>query len=98
MSYVSSVRGGEPVTQIHQVAFAISRKFGNAVERNRARRRLRASFAGLISARSDNPPPFGLYLLLPSRSVLTMPHRDLVRLLQECFDQLETADLMQQVT
>ena len=98
MSYVSSVQGREPGAQTHQVAFAISTKFGNAVERNRARRRLRAAFAGLVSAQSDNPPPFGLYLLLPSRSVLTLPHRDVVRLLQECFDRLETADLAKQPT
>ncbi len=98
MSYVSSIPGGQSGAQTHQVAFAISTKFGNAVERNRARRRLRAAFAGLISTQSDNPPPFGLYLLLPSRGVLTMPHRDVVRLLQECFDRLETAAPTKQIT
>lgn len=98
MSFVPSVRDGEPVAQTHQVAFAISRKFGNAVERNRARRRLRAAFSGLVSVPGENPPPFGLYLLLPSRSVLTIPHRDVVRLLQECFDRLETADFSKKPT
>ena len=56
------------------VAFAFGRKFGNAVERNRARRRLRAAFA---QAWHDHPSPAGAYLIGGNRSVL---ERDFERL------------------
>jgi ribonuclease P protein component len=51
------------------VAYAIGRRFGTAVERNRARRRLRAAVAldeALLL-------PGGVYLLAAERSVMTTP-------------------------
>jgi len=51
------------------VAFAIGRRFGTAVERNRARRRLRAAIAmdeALLL-------PGGTYLLAAERAVMTVP-------------------------
>jgi ribonuclease P protein component len=51
------------------VAYAIGRRFGTAVERNRARRRLRAAVAldeALLL-------PGGAYLLAADRTVLTIP-------------------------
>jgi len=51
------------------VAYAIGRRFGTAVERNRARRRLRAAIAldeALLL-------PGGTYLLAADRSVMTIP-------------------------
>jgi ribonuclease P protein component len=51
------------------VAYAIGRRFGTAVERNRARRRLRAAIAldeALLL-------PGGAYLLAAERSVMTLP-------------------------
>jgi ribonuclease P protein component len=51
------------------VAYAIGRRFGTAVERNRARRRLRAAIAldeALLLAG-------GAYLVAADRSVMTVP-------------------------
>jgi ribonuclease P protein component len=51
------------------VAYAIGRRFGTAVERNRARRRLRAAVAldqALLL-------PGGAYLLAADRDVMTVP-------------------------
>jgi ribonuclease P protein component len=56
-----------------RVAFAIGRRFGTAVERNRARRRLRAAIA------LDAPLllPGGAYLFAAERAVMTMPYTTL---------------------
>jgi len=51
------------------VAYALGRRFGTAVERNRARRRLRAAVAldeALLL-------PGGAYLLAADRTVMTLP-------------------------
>jgi ribonuclease P protein component len=51
------------------VAYAIGRRFGNAVERNRARRRLRAA----IALDAALLLPGGAYLVAADRSVMTLP-------------------------
>jgi ribonuclease P protein component len=51
------------------VAYAIGRRFGTAVERNRARRRLRAA----ISLDQALLLPGGAYLVAAERSVMTIP-------------------------
>jgi ribonuclease P protein component len=50
------------------VAYAVGRRFGNAVERNRARRRLRAA----VASESDELRAGGLYLFSAERSVMTL--------------------------
>ena len=52
-----------------RVAYAIGRRFGTAVERNRARRRLRAA----IALDAALLLPGGAYLVAAERSVMTLP-------------------------
>lgn len=61
------------------VAFAISRKFGPAVQRNRARRRLRAA----VRHDAVTVAP-GVYLFSCQREVLTMPFTSLLQNVQRC--------------
>jgi ribonuclease P protein component len=56
-----------------QLAYAIGRRHGNAVHRNRLRRRLRSAVREV--ARDVVP---GSYLLRPTPAVATMPFDDLV--------------------
>ena len=67
------------------VAFAFGRKFGNAVQRNRARRRLRAAFADAWNP-ATHPP--GAYLIAGSRSVLTDEYPSLVDDVRQCLERL----------
>ena len=67
------------------IAFAFGRKFGSAVERNRARRRLRAAFE---RAWDPEVGPLGAYLLTGRRSVLEAEFDRLVAALRSCFAQL----------
>jgi len=68
----------------HKVAFVASRKVGNAVERNRAKRVMRAAFAALDSPRSPIP---GWLVLVARREILRFKSTDvyaqLLRLLDE---------------
>jgi ribonuclease P protein component len=56
-----------------RVAYAIGRRAGSAVDRNRIRRRLRAAVAG----RSDDLLPGGAYLFAAEPSVLTLGFAEL---------------------
>lgn len=67
------------------VAFAFGRKFGNAVERNRARRRLRAAF---VESWDPTVGPPGAYLLSGNRSVLSAEFDRLVTGVKQCLAQL----------
>jgi len=79
-------------TAAPQVAFAIGRSFGTAVERNRGRRRLRAAF---LDAWRDAPADGraqlqGAFLLTGGRRLLTDPYRQLVADVGRCLDELST--------
>ncbi|MEM7324392.1 MAG: ribonuclease P protein component [Actinomycetota bacterium] len=72
-------------TPAPQVAFALGRSFGNAVERNRGRRRLRAAFIEAFSAGGHAP---GAYLLTGNRGLLTDRYDVLVADVGRCLDKL----------
>jgi ribonuclease P protein component len=57
----------------HKVAFVASRKVGNAVERNRAKRVMRAAFAALDSPRTPIP---GWLVLVARREILRFKSTD----------------------
>jgi len=73
----------DPSVQPPQVAFAFGRALGSAVQRNRARRRLRAIFA----ARSDALAP-GLYLVGGGASLVGLPSSRLDGLVGEAISKL----------
>jgi ribonuclease P protein component len=61
-----------------RVAFAINRKVGNAVVRNKVRRRLRAILGELDrEAAADGGLPGGTYLLTVRPEVTSLSYRDL---------------------
>jgi ribonuclease P protein component len=68
LRYVSSEAGQPP-----RVAYAVARKVGSAVDRNRIRRRLRAA----VSDRAAEFDAGGAYLLEADRTVLTTGFADL---------------------
>ena len=75
MTYVDD---GDPTTR---VAYAIPRRVGTAVERNRIRRRLRAVLA-------DQPLAPGAHLVSADQSVLTLTHHELVEQVEDVLDAL----------
>lgn len=89
LSYAPSIRAALP-SPTYQLAFAINRKFGSAVERNRARRRLRAGFHGLAKGQSSSTVTPGMYLIVPNRRVLVMPFDELLGDLQGCLERLSS--------
>ncbi len=70
-----------------QVAFAIGRSFGNAVERNRGRRRLRAAFIEALG-RTEVERMQGAFLLTGSRGLLTNDFSRLVDAVEACLKKL----------
>lgn len=60
-----------------RIAYALSRRVGNAVVRNRVRRRLRSVFAEL-DAVDGRVFPCGTYLVSASAEAAVMPYADLM--------------------
>jgi ribonuclease P protein component len=75
MTYVDD---GEPTAR---VAYAIPRRVGTAVERNRIRRRLRAVFA-------DQALAPGAHLVTADQPVLALTHAQLVAQVEDVLDAL----------
>jgi RNase P protein component len=73
-----------PVPTVHpQLAFGLGRRFGTAVERNRARRRLRAAFATVVGS-PGQAVPSGAYLVTADRSAIDAPFGSLVQAVGRC--------------
>lgn len=72
VSYVATLNGA--AIDDAEIGFVIGRQFGTAVDRNRARRRLRAALREIDAQRSL---AHGAYLFRPNRRVLTAPFDDL---------------------
>lgn len=70
------IPGGSLLT----VGYTASKKMGNAVERNRARRRLRAAVDAVV--KTSPPLPSGRVVLIARRSLLTVPFRQIIITLQ----------------
>jgi ribonuclease P protein component len=62
-----------------QLAFALGRKVGNAVQRNRLRRRLRHVFTELVS---QGRVPAGVYLVTASPDAVECSFEELRRFVQ----------------
>jgi hypothetical protein len=84
-------------TRCPQVALAFGRRFGNAVERNRGRRRTRAAFRAAWAARADrvDGPLAGAYLISGSRQVLVEPFTSLVTSIDRCLGELVGHELVE---
>ena len=68
-----------------EVAFAISRRAGSAVRRNRCRRRLRAAFAELDR---QGRLPHGAYMISVTAAIVDAPHAELLAGLGDVVAQL----------
>ncbi|MGZ4693613.1 MAG: ribonuclease P protein component [Acidimicrobiales bacterium] len=72
-----------------RVAFAITRRFGPATDRNRIRRRLRAAIRE-IAGRTPSPVAPGAYLLTVRPEALTRTFVQLTQDLEQAFDRLSS--------
>lgn len=70
-----------------RIAYALSRRVGNAVVRNRIRRRLRSVFAELDAAGDRTILP-GTYLVSASAEAAVMPYEDLMATVKTLLNEL----------
>ena len=71
-----------------RVGFTVSRKVGNAVRRNRARRRLRAAAERVLGERAR---PGRDYVLIGRRGTIARPFEALVRDLESALERADAA-------
>lgn len=91
LTYVAAVRQQHSavtaVIRDQRLVFAIGRHVGNAVARNRCRRRVRAAFTVVLR---DQSLPNGGYLFRPTAKIATMPFTEVVELVASLGDQLNS--------
>ena len=96
LTYLDQAATDTPMESTPQVAYALGRRFGSAVERNRARRRLRDAFAqSWVDHLQSTAPTLrldGAFLLSGHRGLLTAPFGRLVHDVSSCLARL-TADV-----
>ena len=71
-----------------RVGFTVSRKVGNAVARNRARRRLRAAAEHVLAENAERGRD---YVLIGRRQTVSRPFADLVRDLEKALRRTDVA-------
>ncbi len=104
LTYLHKSAADAPLESTPQVAYALGRGFGTAVERNRARRRLRDAFAQSWLDHTTTTPPTlrldGAFLLSGHRRLLSAPFDQLVDDVSTCLSRLAaiTADRTREST
>jgi ribonuclease P protein component len=76
-----------------RVGFTVSRQVGNAVERNRVRRRLREVVRVSASAGAGRLRPGHDYVLIGRRAALAVPFADLIRELGNALSRIHAAEV-----
>lgn len=74
-----------PANEIHKVGFTATKKIGNAVKRNRAKRRLRALFREFSPSLKD-----GTYIFVAKQAINEATHQQLINDFQKILKRLNT--------
>jgi len=74
-----------PASDIRKVGFTATKKIGNAVKRNRAKRRLRALFREFSPSLKN-----GTYIFVAKQAINEVPHQKLTKDFQKILNRLNT--------
>lgn len=92
LTYLDQAATDIPMESTPQVAFALGRRFGTAVERNRARRRLRDAFTQSwvdhVKTTTSTLRLDGAFLLSGHHGLLSVPFTQLVDDVSACLSRL----------